>query len=131
MINKNIIKIASNTKFEGLKKNFTHKASAKNSICGDSIKIETIMNKRKIISMRYETNSCILCEASASYLANRIKKISLKDLKKLKEIKKTKKITIPSKIKDFSLLLNKKNWSRLNCVILPIDALIKTFKVNR
>ena len=32
MINKEIIKIASDTKFEGLKKKFTHKSSAKNSI---------------------------------------------------------------------------------------------------
>ena len=48
MISRDIIKRASNSKFEGLKKRYTHKSSAKNSICGDSIKIELIINKSKI-----------------------------------------------------------------------------------
>ena len=135
MISRDIIKIASNSKFEGLKKRYTHKSSAKNSICGDSIKIELIINKSKIVSMRYETEACILCEASASLLANKIKNLYLIDLKRilidLKKIKKTKKIFIPRRLKEFNRLLNKDNLNRINCVILPIEALLKAFNIKK
>ena len=81
MINSRIIKIASNTKYEGLTNVFTHKSTIKNSLCGDTIKVEFIASKNKIKSMRYETESCILCEASASLLANKIQSFDLKNLK--------------------------------------------------
>ena len=63
-------------------------------MCGDIIKIEIVANKSIIKSMRYETESCILCEASASLLANKLKNYHLNELKenikKVKNIKKTK-----------------------------------------
>ena len=134
MIDSKIIKIASNTKYVGLKNNFTHKSSLKNSLCGDFIKVEFIANKSKIKSMRYETESCILCEASASLLANKIKNFQLKDLKKdvltIKEIKKSKNLNISLKFKELKQLLNKKTVKRINCVILPMEALFKAFKIN-
>ena len=134
MINAKIIKIASNTKYVGLKNRFTHKSTLKNSLCGDFIKVEFIANKSKIKSMRYETESCILCEASASLLANKIKNFQLKDLKKdllaIKEIKKNKNLNISLKFKELKQLLNKKTVKRINCVILPMEALLKAFKIN-
>ena len=134
MIDKEIIKIASRTEFVGLKKICTHKSFAKNSLCGDQIKIELVVNKTKIKSMRYETQSCILCEASASLLARKIKNVYLKDLKesikKIKNIKKTGKFYFPAKFKEFSKLLNKKSLGRINCVILPMEALLKAIKVK-
>ena len=134
MIDTKIIKIASNTKYVGLKNHFTHKSSLKNSLCGDFIKVEFIASKSKIKSMRYETESCILCEASASLLANKIKNFQLKDLKKdllaIKEIKKNKNLNISLKFKELKQLLNKKTVKRINCVILPMEALLKAFKIN-
>ena len=134
MINSQIIKIAANNKFEGLKRVYTHKASVKNSTCGDLIKIELIANKSKIKSMRYEIDACILCEASASLLANKIIDIPLKDIKKyflkFQNIKKTKKFLFPAKLKEFNKLLNNKTLSRANCVILPIEALLKAFNID-
>ena len=134
MIDTKIIKIDSNTKYVGLKNHFTHKSSLKNSLCGDFIKVEFIASKSKIKSMRYETESCILCEASASLLANKIKKFQLKDLKKdlltIKEIKKNKNLNISLKFKELKQLLNKKTVKRINCVILPMEALFKAFKIN-
>ena len=135
MINSKIIKIASNTKYEGLKNIFTHKSSVKNSLCGDFIKVEFIANKKKIKSMRYETESCILCEASASLIANKMKNFNLKDLKKdiryLINIKKNKKLNFPIKFKELKILLNKKTLNRINCVILPMVALSKAFKISK
>ena len=134
MIDTKIIKIASNTKYVGLKNQCTHKSSLKNPICGDFIKVEFIANKSKIKSMRYETESCILCEASASLLANKIKNFHLNDLKKdliaIKKIKKNKNLNFPLKFKELNRLINKKTLNRLNCVILPIEALFKAFKIS-
>ena len=134
MIDTKIIKIASNTKYSGLKNQFTHKASLKNSLCGDFIKVEFIAKKSMIKSMRYETESCILCEASASLLANKINKFNIKDLKKdftnIKKIKKNKNLNFPLKFKELNCLINNKNLSRFNCVILPIEALFKAFKIS-
>ena len=133
MINQKILKIASYTNNEGLKNKFTHKSFVKNSLCGDFIKTEFIANKLKIKSMRYETESCILCEASASLLANKIDKFLIKDLKKdlinLKKIKKYKSLNFPLKFKEFKKLINKKTLKRINCVILPMDAFLKAFKI--
>ena len=135
MINDQIIKLASNTKFQGLKRIYTHRSTAKNSVCGDFIKIELVADKFKIKSMRYETNSCVLCEASASLLSNNIKNTYLKDLKillkDLKYIKKTKKIVFQSKLKILNKILDKKTLNRINCVILPMEALLKAIKIDK
>ena len=78
MINSKIIKIASFTNNVGLKNRYTHKSTVKNPLCGDHIKIEFIADKSKIKSMRYETDSCILCEASASLFSRKVKHIKIK-----------------------------------------------------
>ena len=133
MINPKIIKIASNTQYEGLKNIYTHKSSAKNKLCGDKISLELITNKTKINSIRYKTESCILCEASASLLANKMKHYSIKNIKKdinrLKETIVNKDYKIPLKFKEFKYLVDKNNLNRVSCVILPLEALLKAFKL--
>ena len=133
MISQKIIQIASNSKNSGLSNNFTHKSSAKNSLCGDKIKIELIVNNKKIDSMRYETESCILCEASASLVAKKMKNYYLKNLQKdikiLKDNIKDKKYNFPPKFKEYKHLITKDNSNRVKCVILPLEALLKAFKL--
>ena len=132
MISQKIIQIASNTKYSGLSNNFTHKTSIKNSLCGDKIKIELIASKTKVSSMRYEVESCILCEASASLIAEKIKNYSLKSLKEdikiLKDVFKNRTSVYPKKFREYKHLINKNNINRVNCVTLPLDALLKAFK---
>jgi len=133
MISSKIIKIASNNKYEGLKNIYTHKSSIKNKLCGDKISLELVANKTKINSIRYKTESCILCEASASLLANKMKHYSIKNIKKdinrLKETIVNKDYKIPLKFKEFKYLVDKNNLNRVNCVILPLEALLKAFKL--
>ena len=133
MINNEIIKIASNTSYVGLKNNYTYKSSKKNSICGDLIKIELIVKKLKINSMRYETESCIYCNASASLIAKQIRGLSIsrakKNLNKLRSFSMDlKSFQIPSKFKKFQSLFKKTNTNRLNCIFLPLDAVLKALK---
>ena len=133
MINNEIIKIASNTSYVGLKNNYTYKSSKKNSLCGDLIKIELVVKKLKINSMRYETESCIYCNASASLIAKKIRGLSIsrakKDLNKLRSFSMDlKSFQIPIKFKKFQSLFNKTNTNRLNCIFLPLDAVLKALK---
>ena len=134
MIDSKIVKIASFTKNAGLKNDFTHRSSIKNSLCGDFIKTEFIVHGSKVKSMRYETESCILCEASASLFSRKIKNGKVKNLekeiKKIKDFKKKTNYNFPTRFKEFSKLINKKNINRLNCVILPMEAFLKAFKIK-
>ena len=135
MIDSKIIKIASSTNNVGLRNKYTHKAFAKNSLCGDHIKMEFIADNSTIKSIRYETESCILCEASASLFSKKIKgieiKVLIKEIEKFKKIKKNIKFSFPNKFKEFNDLINKKNINRLNCVILPMDAFLKAFRIPK
>jgi nitrogen fixation protein NifU and related proteins len=132
MISNQIIKIASNTKNFGLTNKFNFKSSLKNSLCGDKIKIQLTVKKSKINSMKYETQSCVYCEASASLLATKIKKLNIytviKDLYLLKKILKDEELTFPKHFKDFKILINKKNFNRIKCINLPFDAVLKALK---
>ena len=133
MINKKIINLASNTVNVGLKNKYSHKISLKNKMCGDKITLEIVANKKRINSMKYETEACVYCEASASLLSQKIKEISLKDIKNdfanLKKISTHKNIKIPKKYSGFRKLLNSDNFNRFKCIFLPFDAVVKALKL--
>ena len=133
MINQEIIKLASNTSNSGLENVYSHKVSLKNTLCGDKITLEILSDGKKINSMKYETVSCIYCEASASLLSQKIKRLKIKDIKNdfkiLKNISKQKRIRIPKKYSEFGKLLNSDNLNRFKCIFLPFDAVIKALKL--
>ena len=132
MITTEIIKIASNTKNVGLTNNYSYKSTLRNSMCGDKIKLELISSNLKINSMKYETESCIYCEASASLLANKIKNLSIKNVIKnlilLKNILKNDNNIFPKKFKELKKLIKKKNYKRINCINLSLEAVLKALK---
>ena len=133
MITNDIIKIASNTSNVGLTNKYTFRSTKKNSMCGDIIRIELITKNSKINSMKYETESCVYCEASASLLALKIKNLPVsivkKELNKIKDgFSKDINFIFSKKFMDFKFLINKNNKKRLNCILLPIDAVLKAFK---
>ena len=133
MIDKNIMKLASNTSNVGLINKYSHKITLRNTTCGDKITLELIVDNKKISSMRYETVSCIYCEASASLLSRILKNIQLKDIKNdlsdLKKVLDKKNIKIPKRLSDFKKLLNSDNLNRFKCIFLPFDAVVKALKL--
>ena len=54
MIDKELIKIASNTENFGLIDKYTHFSKLKNPICGDEMKIYLIVEKDKIAKFKYQ-----------------------------------------------------------------------------
>ena len=133
MISKEIIKIANNTSNVGLDNKYSHKVSLKNKLCGDKITLELLVSEKKILSMRYVTESCVYCEASASLLSKKVKNLNIKTIKNdfvnLKKILKKKGIKIPKKFADFKKLFDSDNFNRYNCIFLPFDAVIKALKL--
>ena len=128
MIDNRLLKIASNTSFYGLKNDYTYKTNLKNSTCGDKITIEIILNKNTIKELRYETEACIFCQASASTLANIAKNTKFNDLKKnlSKYLDFSKKV--PKKFNNLTYLLKDKYMNRKDCILLPFKAFYKAIK---
>ena len=125
MISSEIIKIASDTSNYGIKKKSNYIATTKNRICGDKITVEIEMSKNIIKKMYYETESCIFCEAAASLLSRVIKKNTIKEFLLLANSVKKKKIILAKKYQPFKKLFNSRYKERINCVMLPFDALRK------
>ncbi len=129
MIDNKLLKIASNTKFYGLKNNYTYKTNLKNSICGDKISMEISLKKNIIREIRYEAEACIFCQASANILADIVKNKDVCVLKnnlfKYLNIKKKK---MPKMYKNLNFLLSKKYLSRKDCILLPLRAFYKAVK---
>ena len=132
MITKEIIRIASDTRNIGLTNKYSFKSSLKNQMCGDKIKLELTVKNLKIYSMKYETESCVYCEASASLLAKKIKNLNInsaiKVLNRVKEVIYGNKLKLPVNFKDFKLLISKRNINRIKCINLPFDAVLKALR---
>ena len=125
MIDKEIIKIASNTENHGVLDNHTHFSKLKNSICGDEMKIYIIINDDKIVNFKYECESCIYCQASVTLLSRKIKNKSIKKVKNFAEQakncfeKNTK--SFDKEWKEFDKIMTKNNISRKECLLLPVN----------
>ena len=125
MIDKEIIKIASNTENHGALDNHTHSSKLKNAICGDEMKIYLIIQDDKIVNFKYECESCIYCQASVSLLSRKSKNKSIEKFKNFAEKAKNcfKKNTnsFDKEWKEFGKIMTKNNISRKECLLLPVN----------
>tara|TARA_B100000686_G_scaffold138865_1_gene146319 strand:- start:401 stop:811 length:411 start_codon:yes stop_codon:yes gene_type:complete len=128
MIDKEIIKIASNTENNGALDNHTHFSKLKNSICGDEMKIYLIIKNSKIENFKYECESCIYCQASVSLLSRKAKNKSIEKVKKFAEqaingFEKNVQ-SFDKEWKEFDKIITKNNISRKDCLLLPLNTTI-------
>ena len=128
MIDKEIIKIASNTENHGVLDKHTHFSKLKNSICGDVMKIYLIIKNDKIENFKYECESCIYCQASVSLLSRSAKNKSIEKVKNFAEQakncfeKNTK--SFDKEWKEFDKIMTKNNISRKECLLLPLNTML-------
>ena len=126
MIDKEVIKIASNTENHGVLGNHTHFSKLKNAICGDEMKIYLIIKNNTITSFKYECESCIYCQASVSLLSRKAKNQSIEKVKKFAEQAKTcfenNTKSFDKEWKEFDKIMTKNNISRKECLLLPLNA---------
>ena len=128
MIDKEIIKIASNTENYGRIDNYTHFSKLKNSICGDDMKIYLIVENNKITNFKYECESCIYCQASVSLLSRKAKNKLIEKVKIFAQQannhfdKSTN--SFGKEWKEFDKIMTKNNISRKECLLLPINTML-------
>jgi len=128
MIDKEIIRIASNTENHGILDNHTHFSKLKNSICGDDMKIYLIVENNKITNFKYECESCIYCQASVSLLSRKAKNKLIAKVKHFAHQanscfdKNTN--SFDKEWKEFDKIMTKNNISRKECLLLPINTML-------
>ena len=127
MIDKEIIKIASNTENHGVLDNHTHFSKLKNAICGDEMKVYLLVENNKVINFKYECESCIYCQASVSLLSRNSKNQSIEEIKNFAKQAKNSfdgKVSFNKVWKDFNKIMTNDNIARKECLLLPVNAAV-------
>ena len=121
----------SDTENHKVVKNYTHQSKNKNPLCGDEMEISLIVKDNIIEDMGYQCRSCVYCQASVSLLSRWVIQAPIEKISNL--ISKSEfffegnfdefqKINIKD-LKDFKKIMNSKNISRKECLLLPFKTL--------
>jgi nitrogen fixation NifU-like protein len=129
-----ILEIASNTENHKVIKNYTHLSKSKNPICGDVMEISLLIKNDLIIDIGYQCKSCVYCQASVSLLSRKIKNKKINQIKELIDsvevFFENTQIKINKEWQIFKKILNIKNISRKQCLLLPFKTIAKALKFN-
>ena len=132
-----IIEIASHTENQRVIKNYTHQSKNKNPLCGDEMEISLIVKDNIIEDIGYQCKSCIYCQASVSLLARTVMQAPIEKITAFlsqassffdESFDQLKKINIKG-VGDFKKIMNTKNISRKECLLLPFKTLSKALKL--
>ena len=128
-----ILEIAANTENNKVVENYTHKSKHKNPLCGDEMEISLIVKEDVVKDMGYQCKSCVYCQASVSLLSRKIKEKKVDDIKKFinvgEQLFEDAKVSMEKNWKDFKEILDKKNLSRKECLLLPLRTIAKALKI--
>ncbi len=128
-----ILEIAAHTKNNKVVENYTHKSKHKNPLCGDEMEISLIVKENVVKDMGYQCKSCVYCQASVSLLSRKIKEKKVDDVKKFikvgEQLFEDAKVSMEKHWKDFKEILDKKNLSRKECLLLPLRTIAKALKI--
>ena len=128
-----ILEIASHTENNKIIENFTHKSKNKNPLCGDEMEISLIVEQDVVKDLGYQCKSCVYCQASVSLLSRKIKDKKIEEIKEFigngEKLFEDAKVTIEKHWKDFKEILDKKNLSRKECLLLPLRTVLKALKI--
>ncbi|MDC0621778.1 iron-sulfur cluster assembly scaffold protein [Candidatus Pelagibacter sp.] len=128
-----ILEIASHTENNKIIENFTHKSKNKNPLCGDEMEISLIVEEDVVKDLGYQCKSCVYCQASVSLLSRKIKDKKIEEIKEFigngEKLFEDTKVTIEKHWKDFKEILDKKNLSRKECLLLPLRTVLKALKI--
>lgn len=128
-----ILEIAAHTENNKVVENYTHKSKHKNPLCGDEMEISLIVKEDVVKDMGYQCKSCVYCQASVSLLSRKIKEKKVDDIKKFikvgEQLFEDAKVSMEIHWKDFKEILDKKNLSRKECLLLPLRTIAKALKI--
>ena len=128
-----ILEIAAHTENNKVVENYTHKSKHKNPLCGDEMEISLVVKEDVVKDMGYQCKSCVYCQASVSLLSRKIKEKKVDDIKKFikvgEQLFEDAKVSMEKHWKDFKEILDKKNLSRKECLLLPLRTIAKALKI--
>ena len=128
-----ILEIAAHTENNKIVENYTHKTKHKNLLCGDEMEISLVVKDDIVKDMGYQCKSCVYCQASVSLLSRKIKEKKVDDIKKFikvgEQLFEDAKVSMEKHWKDFKEILDKKNLSRKECLLLPLRTIAKALKI--
>ena len=128
-----ILEIAAHTENNRIVENYTHKTKHKNPLCGDEMEISLVVKDDVVKDMGYQCKSCVYCQASVSLLSRKIKEKNVDDIKKFikvgEQLFEDAKVSMEKHWKDFKEILDKKNLSRKECLLLPLRTIAKALKI--
>ena len=128
-----ILEIAAHTENNKVVENYTHKSKHKNPLCGDEMEISLVVKDDVVKDMGYQCKSCVYCQASVSLLSRKIKEKKVDDVKKFikvgEQLFEDAKVSMEKHWKDFKEILDKKNLSRKECLLLPLRTIAKALKI--
>ena len=128
-----ILEIAAHTENNKVVENYTHKSKHKNPLCGDEMEISLIVKEDVVKDMGYQCKSCVYCQASVSLLSRKIREKKVDDVKKFikvgEQLFEDAKVSMEKHWKDFKEILDKKNLSRKECLLLPLRTIAKALKI--
>ena len=128
-----ILEIAAHTENNKIVENYTHKTKHKNPLCGDEMEISLVVKDDIVKDMGYQCKSCVYCQASVSLLSRKIKEKKIDDIKKFikvgEQLFEDAKVSMEKHWKDFKEILDKKNLSRKECLLLPLRTIAKALKI--
>ena len=128
-----ILEIASHTENNKIIKNFTHKSKNKNPLCGDEMEISLIIKNNVVKDVGYQCSSCVYCQASVSLLSRKIKEKKVDEIKSFidsgENLFNDVKTSLEKHWRDFKEILDKKNLSRKECLLLPLRTIAKALKI--
>ena len=128
-----ILEIAAHTENNKIVENYTHKTKHKNPLCGDEMEISLVVKDDIVKDMGYQCKSCVYCQASVSLLSRKIKEKNVDDIKKFikvgEQLFEDAKVSMEKHWKDFKEILDKKNLSRKECLLLPLRTIAKALKI--
>ena len=127
-----ILEIASHTDNNKVLSNPTHNFKNKNPLCGDEMEISLVVEDEIVKDMGYQCKSCVYCQASVSLLSRKIKNKKVDEVKSFisiaEKIFDNTKSNLNKHWNDFKELLDKKNISRKECLLLPLKTVLKALK---
>ena len=128
-----ILEIAAHTENNKVVENYTHKSKHKNPLCGDEMEISLIVKEDVVKDMGYQCKSCVYCQASVSLLSRKIKEKKVDDIKKFikvgEQLFEDAKVSMEKHWKDFKEILDKKNLSWKESLLLPLRTIAKALKI--
>ena len=110
MYREHILELYKNPSNFGELKSPTHKYTSYNSICGDEITVNILVENDKVQDIKFSGSGCVISMVSASLLTDKIKGMKISEVKKFRGENVLKLLNI------------KLNPARIKCALLSFEA---------